>query len=241
MEIAYVKNGKLNITVPELFKMNREEIYRLIGKRLFENANRRVTNIRWKKDLISPSTTEAIRGGRFSAKGKDKEQLIREVLRANNYLNQNDSTVKGAKLFTANVVTQTPNLTPNERRVVWDIFDNARQNNPAYFENLKRNAGLYGDSSQFRRNIEIRVKEARHDLPAGLGGDLLSRDRKNITATAAERMQAIEEIKRFFREKIDKENAKIERKMKLRGIKPAEFTYEEATKGINMKIEVEKL
>ena len=241
MQIAYVKNGKLNITVQELFAMNREEIYRLIGKRLFENANRRVTNISGKSDLISPSTTEAKRIGRFSAKGKDKEQLIREILRANTYLNQNDSTVKGAKLFTANVIAQTPNLTPNERRVVWDIFDNARQNNPAYFENLKRNAGLYGDSSQFRRNIVMKVKEARHDIPQGLGGDLLSRERKDIKATAAERMQAIEEIKRFFRDKIDKENSKIERKMKLRGVKPAKFTYEEALQSVNMKIEVEKL
>lgn len=241
MTIAYVKNGKLNITVPELFAMNREEIYKLIGKRLFENANRRMSNIYYRSDLISPSTAENKKIGRFSAKNKSKEELIREVLRANNYLNQNDSTVKGAKQFTANVIAETPNLTPAERRVVWDIFDNARQNNPAYFENLKRNAGLYGDSAQFRRNIVMKVKESRHEIPQGLGGDLLSRDRKDIKATVAERLTAIEEIKRFFRDKIDSENAKIERKMKLRGVKPATFSYEEATKGFNTKIEVEKL
>lgn len=241
MTIAYVKNGKLNITIKELFEMDRAEIYKLIGKRLFENANRRVLNIRSKKDLISPSTSEVIKQGRFSAKGKTKEELIKEVLRANNYLNQIDSTVKGAKLFTANIEKQTPNLTPAERSVVWDIFDNLRQNNPAYFENLKRNAGLYGDSSQVRKNIVSKVKEYRHEIPSGLGGDLLSRERKDIKATAAERQQAIEDIKRFFRETIDRENAKIERKMKKRGVKPATFSYEDATKDFNTKIEVEKL
>jgi hypothetical protein len=241
MTIAYVKNGKLNITVPELFAMNREEIYRLIGKRLFENANRRVTNISSKPDLISPSTEQAKINGRFSAKGKNKEELIREVLRANIYLSQNDSTVKGAKEFTKNFTTNTPNLTAGERRVVWDIFDNLQQNNPAYFENLKRNAGLYGDSKQIYRNVQMQVQAARSNFLTGLAGDLLSRDRKEVKATAAERSNAIEEIKRIMRSKIEEENLKISREMTLRGIKPAAFSYSEVADMFNTKIEVEKL
>lgn len=236
LTIAYVSNGRLNVTVPELYNLDRKQLYDLVGKRLFENANRRIRNIRAKK-LISESVYENRKIGMFSARGKTKEQLIDEIRRANNFLTQPDSTVKGAKLRTADMQRLHPNLTKSEMLVVYDVYKNIEANNPIYFAELAKKTGMYGDSNRLMAEIKTVVYNKRVDFPQGLSGDLLSRDKKVIRATAAERERAIEDIKAFFRAKYDK----VERQIVRHSGKSLSLSYEEAM-GLNSgKIEVEKI
>lgn len=216
MTIAYVRDGTLNVTVPELYKLDRKQLYDLVGKRIFENANRRVRNIRTKKDLYSKSVYDVMHsGGLFSARGKDKEQLINEIRRANNFLLQQDSTVRGAKQYTADVNQRTPNLTAGEKKIMWDIYRNIEANHPIYMAELKRKSGYYGDSHKLVRYVETIVKQNRALFPSGLAGDLISATKKEIRATAGERARAIEEIKAYFRHEIaqyEKQIARSQRK-----------------------------
>lgn len=240
MTIAYIRDGTLNVTYHELTQLDRAALYDLVGKRIFENANRRVRNIRVKKDLISPAVYDVKKGGGlFSAKGKDKEQLIREILRADNFLKQQTSTVRGAKQFTREIDRLQPNLTPRERSVVWDIFHNIEANNPIYFAELKKKNGLYGDSHRLVREIETVVRNQRAVIPSGLGGDLLSRDKKEIRATAGERSRAIENLKQFFRNKYDK----IEKEIVRKSGKSLSIAYEDAYNALyrNGTVEIERV
>lgn len=224
LTIAYIVDGHLNVTVPEMVALDRRQIYDLIGKRIFENANRRVRNIRAKK-LMSESVYDVMHsGGLFSAKGKTKEQLIDEIRRADNFLKQLDSTVKGAQRLTRNIADIQPNLTPGERNVVYDIYRSLESTNPIYFAELRKKNGLYGDSDKLMRQIEQVVYKKRVDYPQGLAGDLLSRDKKKIAATYAAREKAITEIKLFFQKQFSQAETQI---VKSSG-KSFEMNYEES-------------
>lgn len=212
LTIAYIRDGTLNVTIPELTQLDRQQLYDLVGKRLFENANRRVRNIRVKKDLVSKSVYDVMHsGGLFSARGKDKDQLINEIRRANNFLLQQDSTVKGAKQYTADVNQRTPNLTADEKKIMWDIYRNIEANHPIYMAELKRKTGAYGDSHRLVRYVETVVKQNRALFPSGLAGDLVSSTKKEIRATAGERSRAIEEIKAYLRREVSQYEKQIAR------------------------------
>lgn len=237
LEIAYVKNGLLNVRVQDMVNLDRDIIARVIAKRMFENANRRIRNIRRNSDLISPAVADVLQylpNGLFSVKGKSKEEILKDLLMANNFLTQSTSTVKGAKEFTKQFNTEFKELTPREKSKLWQVARAIELEYPQFYNQRTRDNKKYG-STQFANMIENKIREYRHILTNGIGGDLLQ-DLKQYS-TAEKRETSFLKMLKDFQQYAAKENAKILRTMnRNNNVKKKHFKGNDA-----FKIEVEKL
>lgn len=242
LTIGYIQNGVLtpNTTYAELFHHDRKQLA-AIAKRIFENANRRMENIRARNLTgYSQPTIEIMRsvGKRFSARGKTNGELVTAIFQADNFLKQNDSTVKAAKANRKRVAERLPNLTENERRLWLRANDRMFQKYPRFFEYLNRNAYA---SEQYRQYAQEIFQSARGSIVGGLGGDLFASDKRVIIATAAERekafFDAIDKIEKY----VKAEHDRLYPPVRVRGVKSSPKFSAKDWHALNGTIEVEKI
>lgn len=177
-----------------MFQWTLEEL-RKKAKQVFETANRRMRNIKHAQQYrgaVSPAYERAMEtGGLFSKRGKDKRGLIREMNRAYSFLNSDDgSTVSSAIKYGRELRDATPNLTPEELKIVYQTYRDTEKKYPAFIGG-KRSASSYG-SDRLMAYISQMVLGERSRVYGGLGGDLLSSEKKTIDATLDERRNAIQ-------------------------------------------------
>ena len=201
LTIGYVKNGVLSPDVrrEEMYNLDRKQIA-AIAKRIFENANRRLVNLRARglvsKDengfvsSYSRAAMELLQNNlyfSFSARGKSLHSLINAIFDADNFLKQPDSTVKGARANQTELKYYTPNMTERERRLFIRMSETLYEMFPNYFKSLHNNKY---ESEQYKRYSVGTIRERRKDIEGGLGGDLFSNTKREIKATAVEREMA---------------------------------------------------
>lgn len=124
------------LSMDDIMRMDANEINSLsrkdlasITSRLASVANKRMKRMR-KAGLESPalSTFESRKQGvRFSVKGKNINQLRHTFKSAKGFLNLKTSSIKGAREWHQNVSERIGEMTPNQEKRFWRIFDKFRK------------------------------------------------------------------------------------------------------------------
>ena len=125
----------LDIDISDVNKFN-EKTLRAAVQTLSNAANKRVRRIN-SAGVISPAVRAVEQHGNFTPKGKNRNQLLSEFVRAVNFLNAETSTTRGARKFTDNIrkniglnKTATAEEITNENKNFWntftDIYNNAQ-------------------------------------------------------------------------------------------------------------------
>ena len=117
----------LDIDISDVNKFN-EKTLRAAVQTLSSAANKRVRRIN-AAGVISPAVRAVEQQGNFTPKGKTRNQLLSEFVRAVNFLQSETSTVKGARKFTDNIrknlglnKTATADEINNENKNYWNTY-----------------------------------------------------------------------------------------------------------------------
>jgi len=174
-----------------------------VAKRLFENANRRIRNIR-KSGLTSPAYESVMStGGEFYVKGASTEELVKEIARCLTFLNSNEgATVQSARKYTK-AIENMQGLTPNENKIKWEIYNKLKQMYPTYFAD-KLTRRKY-DSDRVLQAIENKIIEKRRSVYGGIGGDMpgFSAFKSNFQSLSNSQENAIMQIIESIRRRIE--------------------------------------
>lgn len=126
------KPSKVLGQLPQGFeKMKRDEFIKQIQPTI-DAANKRVKRLQELKTL-SPALNSVLEsGGRFSIKGKSRNEILKEASRAIAFINMKTSTVSGAKDFEARFQAKLSNrakgvITNDQRKALWDGFRKLQQ------------------------------------------------------------------------------------------------------------------
>lgn len=134
-------------------RRTREELYK-VAKQIFQNANRRLSNLE-KNKLITPAYTVAMKEGRFGARGKDYNQLTHEYARAIAFLNMGTSSVSGAKIYERHLRDLVGDITPKKRKVLFEAFKKVEENHLTGVE-------MYG-SSKLIQSISDEISQDKYN------------------------------------------------------------------------------
>lgn len=117
----------LDIDISDVNKFN-EKTLRAAVQTLSSTANKRVRRIN-NAGVVSPAVRAAEQQGKFTPKGKNRNQLLSEFVRTVNFLQSETSTVKGARKFTDKIrknlgmnKTATADEINNENKNYWNTY-----------------------------------------------------------------------------------------------------------------------
>ena len=123
----------LDIDISDVNKFN-EKTLRAAVQTLSSAANKRVLRIN-AAGVISPAVRTVEQHGKFTPKGKSRNQLLSEFVRAVNFLQAETSTVRGARKFTDNIrknlglnKTATAEEIKSENKGFWNTFTDLYNN-----------------------------------------------------------------------------------------------------------------
>ena len=123
----------IDIDISDINKFN-EKTLRAAVRTLSSAANKRVRSIN-AAGIISPAVRAVEQHGNFTPKGKNRNQLLSEFVRAVNFLKSETSTVAGARKFTDNIrknlglnKTATAEEINNENKGFWNTFTDLYNN-----------------------------------------------------------------------------------------------------------------
>jgi len=97
-------------------------------------ANKRLKRLN-AMETLSPALNSVLQsGGKFSIKGKTRNEILKEASRALSFINMKTSTVSGAKQFEKNFVAKlsnkSKNITNDQRKTLFDSFRKLQQISP---------------------------------------------------------------------------------------------------------------
>ena len=97
-------------------------------------ANKRLKRLQ-EMETLSPALNSVMQsGGKFSIKGKTRNEILKEASRALAFINMKTSTVMGAKQFEKNFVAKLSNKSKNisndQRKTLFDSFRKLQQISP---------------------------------------------------------------------------------------------------------------
>ena len=97
-------------------------------------ANKRLKRLQ-AMETLSPALNSVMQsGGKFSIKGKTRNEIIKETSRALSFINMKTSTVSGAKQFEKNFAAKlsnkSKNITNDQRKTLFDSFRKLQQISP---------------------------------------------------------------------------------------------------------------
>lgn len=97
-------------------------------------ANKRLKRLQG-METLSPALNSAMQsGGKFSIKGKTRNEILKESSRAISFMNMKTSTVSGAKQFEKNFAAKlsnkSKNITNDQRKTLFDSFRKLQQISP---------------------------------------------------------------------------------------------------------------
>ena len=97
-------------------------------------ANKRLKRLQG-METLSPALNSAMQsGGKFSIKGKTRNEILKESSRALSFINMKTSTVSGAKQFEKNFAAKlsnkSKNITNDQRKTLFDSFRKLQQISP---------------------------------------------------------------------------------------------------------------
>lgn len=97
-------------------------------------ANKRLKRLQG-METLSPALNSVLQsGGKFSIKGKTRNEILKESSRALSFINMKTSTVSGAKQFEKNFAAKlsnkSKNITNDQRKTLFDSFRKLQQISP---------------------------------------------------------------------------------------------------------------
>ena len=97
-------------------------------------ANKRLQRLRG-METLSPALNSVMQsGGKFTIKGKTRNEVLKEASRALSFINMKTSTVSGAKQFEKNFAAKLSNkskiITNDQRKTLFDSFRKLQQISP---------------------------------------------------------------------------------------------------------------
>lgn len=105
--------------------MTREELIKVIQPTI-DAANKRLKRLEGMKTLSPALLHVQKNGGKFSLKGKNRNQVLRESFRAIEFINYKTSTVSGAKeyerSFAKKLSKKSQDITNEQRKVLFEAF-----------------------------------------------------------------------------------------------------------------------
>ena len=128
------KQTRVNRQLPNNFdKMRRDELVKQMQPTI-DAANKRIKRLQGMKTLSPALNAVMGGGGKFSLKGKSRNEVLKEASRAIAFINMKTSTVSGAKQFergfAAKLSNKAQNITNEQRKVLFDAFRKLDQISP---------------------------------------------------------------------------------------------------------------
>ena len=120
--------------LPENFtSMKREDLIAQMQPTI-DAANKRLKRLQG-METLSPALNSVMQsGGKFSIKGKTRNEVLKEASRALSFINMKTSTVSGAKQFEKNFAAKlsnkSKNITNDQRKTLFDSFRKLQQISP---------------------------------------------------------------------------------------------------------------
>ena len=124
---------KLLSELKKLTNLSRSEVYKQV-KPTIDAANKRLKRLEGLKTLSPALNSVMESGGKFSIKGKSRNEVLKEASRAIAFINMKTSTVSGAKQFekgfAAKLSNKAKDITNDQRKVLFDSFRKLQQISP---------------------------------------------------------------------------------------------------------------
>lgn len=120
--------------LPDNFSsMKREDLIAQMQPTI-DAANKRLKRLH-AMETLSPALNSVLQsGGKFSIKGKTRNEILKESSRALSFINMKTSTVSGAKQFEKNFAAKlsnkSKNITNDQRKTLFDSFRKLQQISP---------------------------------------------------------------------------------------------------------------
>lgn len=120
--------------LPDNFtSMNRKDLITQMQPTI-DAANKRLKRLQG-METLSPALNSVMQsGGKFTIKGKTRNEILKESSRALSFINMKTSTVSGAKQFEKNFAAKlsnkSKNITNDQRKTLFDSFRKLQQISP---------------------------------------------------------------------------------------------------------------
>ena len=139
--------------------MKRNELAKQLQPTI-DAANKRLKRLQG-LETLSPALNSVMEsGGRFSIKGKTRNELLKEASRAIAFINMKTSTVSGAKQFekgfAAKLSNKSKDITNDQRKTLFDSFRKLQQISPV-------GLNIYG-SDRLIRMLADEVVDEKYDF-----------------------------------------------------------------------------
>lgn len=153
-------------------RQSRKEMYKE-AKKAIDAANKRIKRLE-ASGMFSPALEAAKNHrGKFSTKGLNRNQLLREYAKAVEFMNMKTSTVTGTKVYETQIAmklsNKAKNLTIDQKKVLFKAVRRTMEANPALSE-------LYG-SDRLIRFVSDEVASNNEDLDSLLKTSFAELDR----------------------------------------------------------------
>lgn len=137
-------------------------------------ANKRLKRLQG-METLSPALNSAMQsGGKFSIKGKTRNEILKESSRAIAFINMKTSTVSGAKQFERNFAAKlsnkAKNITNDQRKTLFDSFRKLQQISPV-------GLNIYG-SERLVRMLADEVVDANYSFETTMNKALKELERE---------------------------------------------------------------
>ena len=134
MRIKQPRQTRVRKQLPENFAtMKRKDLITQMQPTI-DAANKRLKRLQG-METLSPALNSVMQsGGKFSIKGKTRNEILKESSRALSFINMKTSTVSGAKQFEKNFAAKlsnkSKNITNDQRKTLFDSFRKLQQISP---------------------------------------------------------------------------------------------------------------
>lgn len=128
------RQSKVRKQLPDNFaSMKREDLIAQMQPTI-DAANKRLKRLEGLKTLSPALNSVMESGGKFSIRGKNRNEVLKEASRAIAFINMKTSTVSGAKQFekgfAAKLSNKAKDITNDQRKVLFDSFRKLQQVSP---------------------------------------------------------------------------------------------------------------
>ena len=153
-------------------KQSRKEMY-ADAKKAIDAANKRIKRLE-ASGLFSPALESVKKhGGKFSTKGLNRNQLLREYAKAVEFMNMKTSTITGVKVYEKQIAMKLSNkaktLTIDQKKTLFKAVRRTMEANPTLSD-------LYG-SDRLIRFVADEVADNNEDLDSLLKSSFTELDR----------------------------------------------------------------
>ena len=161
-----------SISFDVVTKQTRKEMYKE-AKKAIDAANKRIKRLE-ASGLFSPALESVKKhGGKFSTKGLNRNQLLREYAKAVEFMNMKTSTITGTKVYEKQIAMKLSNkaksLTIDQKKTLFKAVRRTMEANPTLSD-------LYG-SDRLIRFVADEVADNNEDLDSLLKSSFTELDR----------------------------------------------------------------